>query len=134
MRACRKGKKWDATPLLESLFQKHKEEAAFLFVYIQEAHPADGWQMEPNTTDGVIFNQPREWSEPQGVAQACCSKLNLSIPCVVDRSDNSGDNLYAAWPERIFVIDRQGRIAYAGKQGPWGFKPEEAERALKRLR
>jgi hypothetical protein len=47
--------------------------------------------------------------------------------------DNQVDGLYAAWPERIFVIDRQGKIAYAGRQGPWGFKPEEAERALRRV-
>jgi len=90
--------------------------------------------MKTNETEGVVFNQPREWSERQSVAQACCSKLNLSIPCVVDTIDNTVDNLYAAWPERIFVINRTGKIAYAGKQGPWGFKPEEAERALRRLR
>ena len=30
-------------------------------------------------------------------------------------------------------IDRDGKIAYAGKQGPWGFKPKAAERALKKL-
>jgi hypothetical protein len=65
----------------------------------------------------VIFNQPKEWGERRSVAQACCTRLSLSIPCVVDTIDNSVDKLYAAWPERIFVIDRAGRIAYAGKQG-----------------
>ena len=43
------------------------------------------------------------------------------------------DNLYAGWPERMFVIDREGRVAYAGKQGPWGFKVNEVKRALKKL-
>jgi hypothetical protein len=47
--------------------------------------------------------------------------------------DNRVDELYAGWPERIFVIDPDGKIAYAGKPGPWGFKPDEAERALRRL-
>jgi Iodothyronine deiodinase len=116
------------------LFQKYKDHVAFLFVYIQEAHPADGWQMESNETEGVIVNRPREWKERRSVAQACCSKLNLSIPCVVDTFDNAVDTLYAAWPERIFVIGRDGKIVYAGKQGPWGFKPEEVERTLRRLR
>ena len=90
--------------------------------------------MKSNETDQVIFNQPREWNDRQTVAQACCTKLNLSIPCVVDTIDNTVDKLYAAWPERIFIIDPAGKIAYAGKQGPWGFKPDEAERALRRLR
>ncbi len=47
--------------------------------------------------------------------------------------DNAVDNLYAAWSERIFVIDQHGKIVYARKQGPWGFKPNDAERALRRL-
>ena len=87
--------------------------------------------MPSNKTDGVIFNQPKEWRQRQHIAQACCSKLSLSIPCVVDTIDNTVDDLYAGWPERMFVIDRQGRIAYAGKRGPWGFKPKEAEKALR---
>jgi hypothetical protein len=113
------------------LFQRYKDRAAFLFVYIQEAHPADGWQMESNESEGVIFNQPKDWGERQAVAKACSVKLNLSMPCVVDTIDNTMDNLYAAWPERMFVIDRDGKVAYAGKQGPWGFKPKQAERALR---
>lgn len=48
---------------LEALYQRYRDRAAFLFVYIQEAHPADGWQMEPNETESVIFNQPKEWGE-----------------------------------------------------------------------
>jgi hypothetical protein len=90
--------------------------------------------MDENKMERVIFKRPRNWNERKSVAGACCSKLNLSMPCVVDTIDNKVDNLYAGWPERLFVIDRTGRIAYAGKQGPWGFKPEEAERALRRLR
>ena len=115
------------------MFQKYRDRAEFLFVYIQEAHPADGWQMEPNETDGVIFNQPMEWGERRSVAQACSTRLSLTMPCVVDTIDNTVDTLYASWPERMFVLDRDGRIAYAGKQGPWGFKPKEAERSLRRL-
>ena len=89
--------------------------------------------MDSNKTDHVIFNQPKEWRERRSIAQTCCEKLSLSIPCVVDTIDNTVDHLYAGWPERIFVIDPEGKMAYAGKQGPWGFKPEEAERALLRL-
>lgn len=111
----------------------NKDRAAFLFVYIEEAHPADGWQMEANKIEHVVFNRPKDWNERQSAAQACCRRLNLSMPSVVDTIDNTVDNLYAAWPERLFVINRAGRIAYAGKQGPWGFEPKEAERALRRL-
>jgi len=88
--------------------------------------------MASNKTDNVIFNEPAVLTERRSVAQTCRSRLSLSLPCVVDTMDNHVDSLYAAWPERVFIVDRQGKIAYAGKQGPWGFKPEEAERALRR--
>ena len=88
--------------------------------------------MASNKTDNVILNEPTVLAERRSVAQTCRSRLSLTLPCVVDTMDNQVDGLYAAWPERIFVVDQQGKIAYAGKQGPWGFKPEEAERALRR--
>ena len=115
------------------MYETYKDRAAFVFVYIQEAHPSDGWQVESNTQEGVIFPQPQKWVERQSVAQTCCERLDLSMPTVVDTIDNKVDKLYAGWPERIFIIDRDGKIAYAGKQGPWGFKPDEAARALKQL-
>jgi len=46
------------------------------------------------------------------------------MPCLVDDMNNTTDQAYAGWPERLFVVDKQGRVAYAGKQGPWGFKTE----------
>jgi hypothetical protein len=54
------------------------------------------------------------------------------MPRVVDDLDNKVDGLYAGWPERMFVVDAAGRIAYAGNQGPWGFKPDEVESWLRK--
>ncbi len=89
--------------------------------------------MASNKTENALFDQPKEFGERRSVAQSCCSRLSLSIPCVVDTIDDRVDNLYASWPERIYVVDAQGKIAYAGKQGPWGFDAKEAERALRRV-
>ncbi len=52
------------------------------------------------------------------------------MPCVVDTLDNQVDAAYAGWPERLFVVDADGKIAFAGKQGPWGYKPAEVQRWL----
>ena len=43
------------------------------------------------------------------------------------------NQLYKAWPERIYVIDRNRKITYKSGIGPWGFKPAEAEKALGKL-
>ena len=113
------------------MYEKYRDRAEFLFVYIQEAHPADEWPMPDNVEAGIVVNQPRTLEERRVIARRCCDSLKLTIPCAVDTPDNAVDNAYAAWPERIFIIDPAGRIVYAGKQGPWGFKPAEVERWLR---
>jgi hypothetical protein len=33
-------------------------------------------------------------------------------------------------PDRLYVIDSRGRVAYKGGRGPFGYKPSEMEQAL----
>ena len=44
--------------------------------------------------------------------------------------DNSADIAFQGWPERLYVIDTKGRIAYQGGKGPYGFDLEELDRFL----
>jgi len=43
---------------------------------------------------------------------------------------NAANDAYAAWPERIYIIDESGHIAYRGGMGPFNYKPEEAREWL----
>lgn len=113
-------------------YQEYKDRAAFMFVYIREAHPSDEWQMPSNEKDGVVLTQPVTHDERRSTAGRCCSQMKLTMPCVVDTLDNTVDDAYAAWPERIFVIDEEGVVGYASKQGPWGFDPQQAQEWLDR--
>ena len=57
--------------------------------------------------------------------------LEARILAVADAYEAmTADRAYGAWPERLYVIDREGRIAYQGGKGPYGFDPEELERFL----
>jgi hypothetical protein len=67
------------------------------------------------------------------VARRCCRTLDFSIPTAVDDMADTVNQLYKAWPERIYVIDRKGKVAYKSAIGPWGFKPDQAERVLNKL-
>jgi hypothetical protein len=81
--------------------------------------------VQSNTRDDVVLAQPTTFDERQEIAQTCSAALSLTMPCVVDDMDNTVDGLYAGWPERLFIVDADGRIAYAGGQGPFGFEPDE---------
>ena len=99
-----------------------------LFVYIREAHPADSrW------ADRSGIDDPTDLVQRSKVAKKCCQTLDLSIPAAVDDMGDTVNQLYKAWQERIYVIDRSGKIAYKSAIGPWGFKPAQAERALRKL-
>ncbi len=106
---------------------------AFFVVYIQEAHPTDGWQIPPNEQEGVLYEQPKGAEEREAVAEACALHLNLSIPTLIDEMTNTVDRAYAALPDRLYLIDAEGRVAYRSEAGPWGFKPEELEAAIREM-
>lgn len=53
---------------------------------------------------------------------------------VVDDADNRVNAAYASWPERLVIVDVEGKIAYKGAPGPWGFKPSEVEQWLEKHR
>lgn len=104
-----------------------------MIVYIGEAHPSDVWQTESNVRDKVVFASPKDFVERSQVAGTCVRKLGIKLPAVVDGFDNKTESVYTGWPDRIYLIDRNNRVAYKSKPGPFGFKPEELEKALKKI-
>jgi iodothyronine deiodinase-like protein len=106
---------------------------SFYAVYILEAHPSDVWQMESNIKDKVVFASPKDEEERTLVAGACVRKLGIRFPAVIDGFDNSTEKAYTGWPDRIYLIDGKGRVAYKSRPGPFGFKADELKAALERL-
>jgi hypothetical protein len=52
---------------------------------------------------------------------------------LIDPMVGSAEREFAAWPERIYVIEAGGRVAFKGGMGPFGFEPEKAVRSLERI-
>jgi type I thyroxine 5'-deiodinase len=99
-------------------------------VYITEAHPSDVWQMQSNIKDSVVFASPKNEEERAYIAGACVRKLGIKIPAVLDEFGNSTEAAYTGWPDRLYLIDKQGRLVYKSKPGPFGFEPDELKAAL----
>lgn len=104
----------------------------FLAVYIREAHPEEGWILPENRRSGLAVHEPTSDEARRGVASTCATNLRLQMPMVVDRIDNAVASAYGGWPDRLYLVGRDGRIAFQGGEGPFGFKPDELERAIER--
>jgi hypothetical protein len=115
---------------LESLHRRFGDQVEFFVVYIREAHPTDAWQVEANEREGVLFTQPTTIEERSQVASACSLRLELSIPTLVDDMGNSTDLKYYALPDRLYLVGKDGRIAFRGAPGPFGFVAAELEQAI----
>ncbi len=99
-------------------------------VYIQEAHPTDGWQLGINEDENVLYAQPTTDDERDHAAHECSLGLDLKIPTLIDDMENSTDLAYAALPDRLYFIGVDGNIVYKSGQGPFGFRPEELDAAI----
>jgi thiol-disulfide isomerase/thioredoxin len=117
-------------PRVDDLAQRYKSAALFLGVYVREAHPTDGWRMGSNDDVGVSIAQPHDYAERASVANRCSLQLKMGIPLLVDEMDDRVGHAYSGMPARLYIIDRQGKIAYKSGRGPFGFKADEMEQSL----
>ena len=115
---------------LEELHERHGAEAAFFIVYIREAHPEDGWVLADNRRDGIELADPVSLDERAAAADACALRLETRIPILLDDLDDAVASAYGGWPDRLYLIARDGSVAFQGEVGPFGFKPAELAHAI----
>ena len=115
---------------LDQLAKGIGDTAKLFGVYIREAHADGEDQVIRNLNEGVIFQQPQSVDERAEVASACMLRYNFSFPMLLDGMDNDAEEKYVSWPDRLYVIGRDGRIAYQGGLGPLYFDVDEFEQAL----
>ena len=115
---------------LEELHDRHGDEVAFFVVYIREAHPEDGWVLADNRDEGIAIADPVSLEERAAAADACALRLRTRIPILLDVLDDAAAKAYGGWPDRLWLIDRDGRVAFGGDVGPFGFDPGELAAAI----
>lgn len=89
--------------------------------------------MPQNVREQIVFASPKTYEERCKLAALCASGLGIEFPAVVDTMDNSTEAAYTAWLDRLYVIGRDGRIAYKGPPGPQGFKIDGVAQTLARI-
>ena len=118
---------------LDNIAKRFSDRVEFLCVYIKEAHPTDGSQSPPNLDDDVLYAQPTTDDERAEVAAACMLRFNFSFPMVLDNMTNEVEGKFKAMPERLYMLDVDGRVTWKCGLGPHLFDPDGFEEAIKAL-
>ena len=110
---------------------EYGERVEFLVVYITEAHALDG--ARPLGGGGnPIVEEPITLDERKAVATTCERELDLSpLKVVIDDMKDTAGTAYSAHPDRLYLVGKAGKIAFAGERGPRGFRPDELEDAIR---
>jgi len=92
--------------------------ADFVVVYIEEAHPTDGWAFPGN----YLINQHRTVKDRLAAAATlAASRLPANMSVVADSMSNEMNRAYGGLYERLYVI-HSSTVAYQGRRGPTGFR------------
>jgi len=65
-------------------------------------------------------------------AGVCMLNLGFGMPMLLDNMDDEVDRRYAALPERLYVLDKDGVIVYRGVMGSRGFDVESWREAVEK--
>jgi len=107
---------------MEKLYQTYKDIAGIYIVYISEAHASDdSWPVGYAKEMGI--KEHTNFGERCAVAEKLVKDKKLTIPCLIDNMDNKAADAYQGWPDRVFLVRKDRRLAVAAARGPWGFKP-----------
>lgn len=118
---------------LNEAYETYKDRMHFYCIYINEAHPDDGWQIKVNLDAKIVHNQPTTIDERAEIAEACQLDLRFNLPVLLGDIENETDLSYAARPVRLFVLDEDGVIAHRSGIGPRDLNVEGALEAIEKI-
>jgi tetratricopeptide (TPR) repeat protein len=122
---------------LKRIAAEYHERVDFRLVYISEAHanggPESQWQSTINQKEGIDLPAARNLTEKQDHASLCLRRLSLPFAVVVDGMDAAAERAYQAWPSRLYLVGRDGKVAFQTRLGELDFHAEDLERAIREI-
>lgn len=79
----------------------------------------------------MVYDQPQTIERRVEIAREFIETMDYQMEVVVDPIDNSAEQAFAAWPERLYILDRHGKVAYKGGMGPHDFRIDEVKSWLR---
>jgi hypothetical protein len=116
---------------MNTLYGRYQNQAEFLLVYIREAHGAGSWNSTINQREGIDLPEPATFEQKREHAASCVRKLKIPFAAAVDTLDNATEKAYAGWPSRVYLVDKQGRLAFNRPLTEFSFDAAALDSALK---
>ena len=101
------------------IYEDLKNQYQFLTVYTREAHPEDGWQVEINRDQDVVYHQPVTLDARARIAGTCLARHGIRMPVLLDDMEDSITTAYSGSPERLYLIDEEGLVVHRSVPGPF---------------
>jgi hypothetical protein len=90
----------EVSPLNE-LYRHYRDQGfEFFTIYVREPHP------------GENYGPHRNFEQKLKSARDCCDQDRIQTPILVDDLEGTVHRLYGSMPNMIYIIDKNGRIAY----------------------
>jgi hypothetical protein len=80
--------------------------------------------------EGIGISSAKDFGQKEEYAPSCVRNLGIKFTTVVDNMDAQVELSYMGWPDRLYLIGKDGRIAWKGAPGPEGFQPRQLESAI----
>jgi len=109
---------------MERMYQEYKDIVEFRIVYISEAHAIDDARPNQFAELKGIYEH-KDSGQRCSTAEMMMQEENITIPCIIDDMDNNVSVAYKALPDRLYVVQEDGRLAVAAERGPRGWQSIE---------
>uniref|UniRef100_A0A8C9RSS3 Iodothyronine deiodinase n=1 Tax=Scleropages formosus TaxID=113540 RepID=A0A8C9RSS3_SCLFO len=118
-------------PLVVNFGSEFSDVADFLLVYIEEAHPSDGWALSTMESHAFQVKKHRSLEERMLAAHRLLEHFALPPQChlVADCMDNNANVAYGVSNERVCIVQKK-KIAYLGGKGPFFYHLKDVRRWL----
>lgn len=113
----------------QRVITQYADIADSVLVYIEEAHPSDGW-----ISSDAPYQIPQHRCIDDRLKAA--ELMNQEVPrCLVvaDSMDNSSNAAYGAYFDRLYIL-QDGKVVYQGGRGPEGYRISELRNWLDQYR
>uniref|UniRef100_A0A8C1ZYE6 Iodothyronine deiodinase n=1 Tax=Cyprinus carpio TaxID=7962 RepID=A0A8C1ZYE6_CYPCA len=120
-------------PIFRRMVEEFSDVADFLLVYIDEAHPSDGWAAPPMENFSFEVRKHRNLEERMFAAQKLLEHFSLPPQCqlVADCMDNNANVAYGVAYERVCIVQKN-TIAYLGGKGPFFYNLKDVRHWLEK--